>query len=414
MKKIYKKLFLLSIISILFSTSSFATAPISGTVTYHDKFGVENIQLYLYDVNNIIVDSSTTNSQGFYILNQVPSFGEYTLRGNTDQISTGVDLEDAFMIEQYLLGYDTLTDFQYFTADVDGDGVVSWNDYYAITDWWLTYGIPFPVGEWKFQGIKIMFYTASDGQNNDAKVTSTGDVDGGGLPDKLTPANINSLNFEQIVVNETTIFEVPVYIENYVNIHGFHLSINYDSDKLEILDVQNLNEKGIYHAANGNLKITCMNNDDPSIPLEAHTAVATLKVKLRETDQKSDIITLKLADSPQFIDKNGELLKNVEISIPKIKVISENFDIINTYPNPFVTNVNFEYYLPDAGYVTVGVYNASGQLINTPTKEYHDAGIHQYLFDGTNLPKGMYLYRIIYSGTNNKEYLMTRSMIKSN
>lgn len=413
MKIFYVKAFFISCVGILISINSFGTGTIKGTVTYHDLFGMDNIDLYLYDSNENIVDSTITNSVGFYIFNQIP-FGDYILRGNVDQLAFGVDLEDAYLIEQYLLGNDTLSDFQLFTADVDGDGSVTWNDYYTITDWWLTYGIPFPVGEWKFEELEIAFYTTADGDDNDAKVTSTGDVDGGSVPDKITPANIESLPFEQIIVKETDIIEVPIYIENDINIRGYHLSIKYNNAILEILDVKTLNSNGIFNQANGTLKITCLNINSITTQVEHHTAIATLTIKLKGTLKNSDLISFLLTESPQFMDENGKLLKNIQLSIPKIKIESESFRIINSYPNPFITTTNIEYVLPEAGNITICIYNVSGMHVHELITEYKEAGVHQFHFDGSYLLPGMYMYRMIYTDVEHKKYIKTGSMIKSN
>ena len=340
MKNFNVKLLLVSIwFMFSYSYSGIANPPIKGTITYHEQTGVENMQLFLSDINNNIIDSAITNSNGEYIFSNI-NFGDYTLSANLDQISSGVDLEDAYLIEQHLLGNDTLSDFQLYSADVNGDDSVTWDDYYIITDWWLTYGIPFPAGDWKFQELNIAFYSSADGNNNDTKVTSTGDVNGGGLPDKITPANIETLPYEQIAANKTDIIEVPVYVENALNIYGYHLSIKYNEEIVEILDVKTLNSKGKFNAADGVLKITCLNPNNNIIPVERHTAIATIRMKLKETDQNSDLVSFSLTDLPQLMNEQGKLLKNVQLSIPEIKIETESFDIMNSYPNPFVTTTN--------------------------------------------------------------------------
>ncbi|MCD4681241.1 MAG: carboxypeptidase-like regulatory domain-containing protein, partial [Bacteroidales bacterium] len=86
MKNFYVKAFFICCVGILISINSFGTGTIKGTVTYHDLFGMDNIELYLYDFNENIVDSTITNSVGFYIFNQIP-FGDYILRGNVDQLA---------------------------------------------------------------------------------------------------------------------------------------------------------------------------------------------------------------------------------------------------------------------------------------------------------------------------------------
>ncbi len=415
MKTKFIKLFIVTC-CVIFPVTGSAIGTISGIVTYHDQFGVADITLYLYDNNENLIDSTITNPVGFYLFNQIP-FGDYILRGNTDMLSVGVDLEDAYMIEQYLLGNDTLSDFQKFCADVDGDREVTWDDYYIITDWWLTYGIPFPIGDWKFEEIQIAYYTVHDGEDNEAKVTSTGDVNGGGLPDRLIPVQLDLLNFEKIVVKEKDVFEVPVYIENDISILGYHFALKYNSDVLEILNVKSLGENSIFHMSDGTLRITCMNNNNVIHQINPHIAIATITIKLKETSPDSDLISLS-GSSSQFLDETGKLINNIQMGIPKIEIVSEdtdeNFEIIDNYPNPFISTTSIEYKLPQAGEVTICIYNVSGQLIDECKTKYKEAGIHKYQFDGSNIPSGMYMYRIVFACPGQKENIKTKTMIKSN
>ena len=409
----FYKAFLLSVFGIFFSFTVYSSAnpPIKGTITYHEESPMSDITLYLYDNYYTFVDSALTNSNGKYIFENIP-YGDYILHVNLDMAPTGVDMEDAYLVEQHLLGNDTLTAFQYYAADVDGDGVVTWDDYYAITDWWLTYGIPFPVGDWKCEDLSISFYSIDDGKDNDAKVTETGDVNaGGGSPDKLTPVNIQSVIFEEIFISNSEIFEIPVYIENEMILNSYHFSLKYDNTALEIIDVKTLNSESVYHADNGLIKITCRNYNEY---VERHSQIATLKVRLPETEVQEESISFSLKGQPQFLDENGEQLKTLQLSMPKIKIKTESFDILGSYPNPFTSIAKIDYYIPANGCITVEIYNTSGQLINTPIKEFREAGDHKYEFDGTLLPKGMYICKMYYSATGQKEIIKSKSMIKSN
>lgn len=394
----------------IFSFSSSAIGTIRGMITYHDQFGIEDFKLYLYDISDNIVDSTITNSVGYYVFNQVP-YGDYILRGTTDLISFGVGMEDAYMIEQYLLGNVTLTEFQIFAGDVDGDGEITWDDYYMITDWWLTNGIPFPIGEWKFEEIEIAYYDVQDGDDNDAKVTSTGDVDAGGIPDRLIAPDLESFTHEQIVVDNYDVFNVPIYLENETNLNSYHFSLKYNNEMLEIVDLKTNNGKGIYSAQDGILRITCTNI---SSSLEKHTEIATITARIKDSQKDIESVSFEMDGLPQFIDESGEMIKSAQLNIPKIKIVSESFEVIGSYPNPFINNTNIEYYLPEEGYVSVGIYNSGGQLLNILNKEFKQKGFNTYYFDGSDLPAGLYMYRIEYIDPVNQTHFTTRSMIKSN
>ncbi|NQT26937.1 T9SS type A sorting domain-containing protein [candidate division KSB1 bacterium] len=70
------------------------------------------------------------------------------------------------------------------------------------------------------------------------------------------------------------------------------------------------------------------------------------------------------------------------------------FQLIQNYPNPFnpVTNINFN--IPQQSHVTFSVYDLTGREITQLLNEKRDAGNYAILFDGSNLPSGIYMYKL--------------------
>ena len=68
------------------------------------------------------------------------------------------------------------------------------------------------------------------------------------------------------------------------------------------------------------------------------------------------------------------------------------FEVFN-YPNPFNPATKINYSLPSDAFVTVKIYNITGQEIFTAVNnEFRAAGRYSFNFDGTNLPSGVYFY----------------------
>ncbi len=64
------------------------------------------------------------------------------------------------------------------------------------------------------------------------------------------------------------------------------------------------------------------------------------------------------------------------------------------HPNPFNASSAIRFDLPQAGEISLQIYNAQGQLVKTLTSGWFAAGSHQIAFEGANLSSGLYLCRM--------------------
>jgi hypothetical protein len=64
------------------------------------------------------------------------------------------------------------------------------------------------------------------------------------------------------------------------------------------------------------------------------------------------------------------------------------------HPNPFNPATTIRFGLPEAGKVGLTVYDVTGRQISTLLSGWRDAGYHEVIWDASNLPSGIYFYRI--------------------
>ncbi len=65
-----------------------------------------------------------------------------------------------------------------------------------------------------------------------------------------------------------------------------------------------------------------------------------------------------------------------------------------SYPNPFNATTMIRYGLPTADQVSLMVYDTAGRLVTTLVDDWQGAGNQQVDFNGSDLPTGLYFYRL--------------------
>lgn len=78
--------------------------------------------------------------------------------------------------------------------------------------------------------------------------------------------------------------------------------------------------------------------------------------------------------------------------------IPQTLAVLGNYPNPFSTETNIRFEVPDDGIVRLTVYDALGKIVYDTPRERVGPGQHAWRFDGSTVPSGVYLYRIESSG----------------
>jgi len=72
----------------------------------------------------------------------------------------------------------------------------------------------------------------------------------------------------------------------------------------------------------------------------------------------------------------------------------EVFTLSQNYPNPFNPTTNISFTLPEAGDVTLEVFNVQGQRVAMLVNGSRSAGSHSVSFNAEHLASGIYLYRL--------------------
>ncbi len=74
--------------------------------------------------------------------------------------------------------------------------------------------------------------------------------------------------------------------------------------------------------------------------------------------------------------------------------LSKDFQLFQNYPNPFNPSTTIAFSLPQPGFVTLTIYNISGERVTTLISESLAAGSYQYNWNAGGMASGVYFYQL--------------------
>ena len=131
-------------------------------------------------------------------------------------------------------------------------------------------------------------------------------------------------------------------------------------------------------------------------------------------DVKAYYSTEGTYSDPEWIDAFGEEFAKRSLLYSK-NTLPEDFSISN-FPNPFNPTTTISFSLIEDSYVTLKVYNISGQEVSSLFAGKLRAGVYKYGWNGKNLngssvAGGMYIAKLLIKPKYGERILLTRKML---
>jgi hypothetical protein len=227
------------------------------------------------------------------------------------------------------------------------------------------------------------------------------------------PGNEN--NGRIFKVDPTTYQKIAEY---NVQGFGFGKDISVDKNSNNVFFISYLNDIVKYDLTNGNTSVVLSsvypNNfyygyafdytskkhfvlDAKNFTVEGTLSVLDSSYNLLSTHQTGIAprrILFKYYDNPSSVADN---------------IITSSFSIEQNYPNPFNPSTKISWQSPVNSRQTLKIYDILGNEVATLVDEYREAGRYEVDFNASNLPSGVYIYKLTIT-TENKIFTASKKM----
>jgi hypothetical protein len=211
-------------------------------------------------------------------------------------------------------------------------------------------------------------------------------------------------------------FKVMVLLKNNPGlVKSIHFVLPYNRSQLEFIRVEKskliqgapvsvfFNGRDVDHRVDVSLALL-----GGEVTIGGSGEIATITFRLLQAGNLS--LAFSLVDLRD--NQNNKLLAEQDVAqLQSGSVLPQAYGLSQNYPNVFNPETQIAYQLPQAGLVSLKVYNIKGELVRTLVDEYKEAGYHTVRWDGRNqdgneVASGVYFYRLV---TN--DFSSTKKMI---
>ena len=377
-----------------FKTISLPT--ISGKVLYASTVsqGVKNVIVTL----NPGGFTSTTDASGSFSFLNIPN-GSYTLAASTTNAwsNNEINATDALWIAQSFVGLKTFSTIQNLSADVNVQGGVNNTDALLIIRRWAGLTTSFPAGDWVFTYPTVT--VADSNLNLTINCLFSGDVNASS--DMSTLPKENFISFEEknvLSIKQNEEFDIPVVINQDVNLGAMNLSFNYPSELATFEGIMSSPENIISNEIKGNVKIAWfdISGGQKPLTLKSGNSIVVLRFKSSSAFKADSRFSLQFDQSMcQFATEEGNILQSVQIQLPSVSMsVPTEFSLMQNYPNPFNPTTTIKYVLGYESNVTLKIFNSLGQSVHEYKEGNRQPGNNEFNFNAAGLASGIYIFSI--------------------
>lgn len=377
-----------------FKTLSLPT--VSGKVLYAstNPQGVKNVIVTL----NPGGYTSTTDVSGSFNFLNVPN-GSYTVSASTANAwsNNEINATDALWIAQAFVGLKTFSGIQNLAADVNLLSGVNNTDALLIVRRWAGSTTSFPSGDWVFTYPAVT--VADSNLNITVNCLFAGDVNASSNMSALPKQNFISFEENNVLnIKQNEEFDIPVTINQYVNLGAINLSFNYPTDLASFEGAFFSADNIITNEQDGNVKIAWfdISGGQKPVTLKPGNNLIVLRFKSSAAFSAGSRFSVQFDKSVcEFASADGNILASVQLQFPAASLmVPTESSLKQNYPNPFNPTTTIKYSLAYESNVTLRIFNSLGQSVRVFNEGTKQQGDNEVNFNAAGLASGIYLFSI--------------------
>jgi hypothetical protein len=97
--------------------------------------------------------------------------------------------------------------------------------------------------------------------------------------------------------------------------------------------------------------------------------------------------------------------------IVTVEVQPNSFLLSQNYPNPFNPKTIISFNLPDEGFLSLKIYNIQGELVETLSEEYRQAGLNNIEWNASGFTSGVYFYSMNFESPSGQKFSEVKKMV---
>ena len=388
---------------------------VAGEFRTEDDRMVENVSTQLMSAQPGMPLTTTTLSDGSYAFENILEDADYQISGEkNDDYGNGISTVDLIIMQRHILGIERLeTPYQMISADINSDKKINGQDLVELRKLILGTYTELPQNDsWKFvradqeltisnpwifeEQIEVVSMT-SEVVDLDFIAAKIGDVDGTARVDAASGV-VSTGKVTGFIYDDRPVLageEVEIVLSSTEDLYGYQFTMDMSAMSLVNVEGNGLTQSNV--AVLGD-KMTMSHGSVESMTGD----LVTITLKSNKAGQLSDLIgmTSDVTAAEAYV---GEGLEVQELRM--IERSATDFALGQNEPNPFTTQTQISYTLPEAGQATLTMYDVTGKVLEVKQLR-GEKGANTVTVQSERLTSGIVYYKL-----ESGEYTATRHMI---